>query len=374
MEALVLSCSTGGGHNAAAYAIKAALEEREWKVTFFDPYTLKSKKLSEGIAGAYLGLVGHSPAAFGRVYKIGSLYENAQDLLHLPNPLLIAQTRPSAFLAGYLKEHHFDVIICTHPFPGYMLTMLKRKRVPLPVTFLVATDYTCIPFEKEIETDYLIIGAPEITDEFLHGKYKEHQILPFGIPVNPAFTVYQKQEDLFQDFENRRIVLVAAGSMGLDSTFDLTQTLCSYFEKNEDVLIVTLCASNQQLKQKLEDLHLSNLCALGFTDKMAQLLQRASVYVTKPGGLSITEAAACGIPLVLIHPIPGCESRNADFFEKEGMALQAKDNLHAAILCRFLMDPKYGSLLVEAQKKALPQSAARHIAAFAELCVHKRKS
>lgn len=39
----------------------------------------------------------------------------------------------------------------------------------------------------------------------------------------------------------------------------------------------------------------------------------ADMIITKPGGLTVTEALACNIPLVIFDAIPGQEEENADF-------------------------------------------------------------
>jgi processive 1,2-diacylglycerol beta-glucosyltransferase len=56
---------------------------------------------------------------------------------------------------------------------------------------------------------------------------------------------------------------------------------------------------------------------------MHELLAIADLLVTKPGGLTVSEALARGVGLVLIHPIPGQEERNSDFLLEQGAAIKA---------------------------------------------------
>ena len=74
MEALILSCGTGGGHNAAGYAVKEELERRGHNVKMLDPYTLKGNHIDRLIDNAYIKLVQRVPLAFGAVYGLGNLY------------------------------------------------------------------------------------------------------------------------------------------------------------------------------------------------------------------------------------------------------------------------------------------------------------
>ena len=54
------------------------------------------------------------------------------------------------------------------------------------------------------------------------------------------------------------------------------------------------------------------------------LMHSADLFLTKPGGLSTSEAAACGTPMVLINTVAGCEAHNLDFFIKSGIAVTAE--------------------------------------------------
>ena len=78
MDALILSCSTGGGHNAAGTAIKEELEVRGHHVTMMDPYELVSHKLAEEVGNIYVKMVQHSPKLFGFVYSLGGIVRNKE--------------------------------------------------------------------------------------------------------------------------------------------------------------------------------------------------------------------------------------------------------------------------------------------------------
>jgi processive 1,2-diacylglycerol beta-glucosyltransferase len=50
----------------------------------------------------------------------------------------------------------------------------------------------------------------------------------------------------------------------------------------------------------------------------------SDLYLTKPGGLSTSEAIVKRLPMVLINAVPGCETRNFDFLTQCGVAMGAK--------------------------------------------------
>lgn len=49
-------------------------------------------------------------------------------------------------------------------------------------------------------------------------------------------------------------------------------------------------------------------------------MSAADCIITKPGGLTVSEAIAKGVPMVLVNPIPGQEERNVEFLLNNGMA------------------------------------------------------
>lgn len=76
MDTLILSCGTGGGHNAAARAVAEEMIRRGRRCTMLNPYTLHSKKLAERINCTYIKVATSAPGVFGAVYGAGQAYRN----------------------------------------------------------------------------------------------------------------------------------------------------------------------------------------------------------------------------------------------------------------------------------------------------------
>ena len=74
MEALILSCGTGGGHNMAGKAVADKLKNRGHTVTFMDPYQLVGKNTADHVGNLYIKLVQRSPKVFGWFYSMGESY------------------------------------------------------------------------------------------------------------------------------------------------------------------------------------------------------------------------------------------------------------------------------------------------------------
>ena len=129
MDALILSCSTGGGHNAAGFAIKEELEYRGHRVTMMDPYELVSHKLATEVGNVYVKMVQRSPKFFGFIYSLGSLVRKVPG----KSPVYYANIAVAKKLSIYLREHPVDVILMPHLYPAELITYLKKRGEKLPL-------------------------------------------------------------------------------------------------------------------------------------------------------------------------------------------------------------------------------------------------
>ena len=162
MDALILSCGTGGGHNSAGKAVLEELERRGHHVTMLNPYTLKSEKLSSGIDQTYISTVQHAPDAFGAVYKIGDLYRR----LPFRSPVYFVNHAMDSVMQEYFAEHHTDIVLMPHLFPAEIMTNMKLHGMQIPKTMFIATDYVCIPFTEETQCDAYVIPAADLAEDF----------------------------------------------------------------------------------------------------------------------------------------------------------------------------------------------------------------
>lgn len=362
MDTLILSCGTGGGHNSAGRAVEQALTARGHSVTFLDPFTLHGPRTAEAVNSAYISMAQRAPHAFGAAYALG----NAVRGLPGKSPVYYANRGMASILRQYLAQRPCDAIVMPHLFPAEVLTAMKRQGLPVPRTFFVATDYTCIPFTEETECDFYITPSPKLTEEFAGRGIPREKIFPLGIPVSRDFTNADRaaaRERLGLSPEERYI-LTAGGSIGAGSLRKAVETL---LECAPGARVAVICGSNRALYERLGR-DLGGRCqVLGLTDQMADHMAASDVFVSKPGGLSSTEAAILGTALIHLTPIPGCETRNMDFFAENGMCLPVthpKRQLPEA-LNRLSQEPERARLR-QNQRACIPQNAAESIADLIE--------
>ena len=121
----------------------------------------------------------------------------------------------------------------------------------------------------------------------------------------------------------------------------------------DDTEIIIVCGRNENMFNRLseDNRYLPNIHILGFTDRIPLLMDACDVLFTKPGGISSTEAMSKHIPMIHTAPIPGCETRNAEFFHYHGMSYSCTEAMHqvstAQRLCR---EPEYRKAMTGAQQ------------------------
>lgn len=372
MDSLILSCGTGGGHDSAAKAVIEAMLRRGHNAELLNPYTLKSDRLANGINKTYIATARHTPRTFGAVYKIGKAYQ------HLPfrSPVYFANHAMNAVLQEYIAKNHYDIAIMTHLFPAEILTNMKRHGIAVPKMIFVATDYVCTPFTEETECDAYVIPAEDLASDFIGRGIPEEKIYPFGIPTHSEFSENENQNAVKKRLgleENKKYILVAGGSMGGGKIEKAIAKLRSYFADKKEIGLIIVCGSHKALYEKLNAQNDPGITVVGYTDDMASYMKASDFFITKPGGLSSTEAAVCGIPVLHTSPIPGCENYNARYFSRNGMSIYG--NITENILRemeKILTNESVSSSMIACQKRRINPSAADDICRLAEnLIEHK---
>ena len=364
MKVLILSCNTGGGHNAAARAVAEAVRAHGDFAEILDYLCLAGNGVSRLVGDGYVEVVKKAPKAFGIAYHLGMAVSRCMR----KSPVYYANARMAGDLSEYLKEHQVDAIVMPHLYPAETLTYMKRKGMHLPLTVAVMTDYTCIPFWEETDCDYYVVPHKKLCTQIVKRGIPKEKLKVFGIPVSPKCKEERTKEQArfeLQMEQEKKYILIAAGSMGTKALFRMAELLV-YMQNDEERLIL-ICGNNQSLYKKLcrKYENRKTVRIVGYTDQMPLYLKACDVIFTKPGGLTSTEAAVCGIPIVHIKPIPGCETENRKFFRKLGMSISGKTVLGQAVNgIRLLNDQTKAQNMILAQKREINPDASEELYYF----------
>lgn len=311
MKVLILTASTGQGHNQAAESLRQTYSSKNYEVTTFDFISNEQRLENFLIVEAYEFLAKNLPNLYGRLYKLTD-----KKLSNKSITLLLKRIKNNVY--NKILEETPDIIIGTHPFAVKIISHLKKKnKIDIPFISVV-TDFKAHYTYVNPSVD-AYITASEYTKETLC-KYKipEKKIFPIGIPIREDFFKPNKVSK-----HEKFTILLMGGSMGLNAIEDVLKELM--YNPNE-IRIVVICGNNEILRQNLlnkytEVIENKTVEILGFTKNISYFMEEAHVLITKPGGLTVSEAIAKKLPLIIPFAIPGQEKENLDFLVKSGIAI-----------------------------------------------------
>jgi len=326
---LILHASVGAGHTRAAKAAAAALalEAPDANAVVVDALDLARPLFKKAYGDGYLKLVDRAPALFGWLFAATDKPPRGRAL---GDRLRRAVSRWGASdFTDLLERGDWDAVVSTHFLPPELIAALReggRFKAPL---LTVVTDYDAHRiWVHDPGARYCVAGLAAAASLRGHGVAAD-KISITGIPVDPAFSAPADRDAARRAFGlsgGYPVVVQSAGGHGVGPLEDGFRALLASTVPSE---IVVVCGRNQAAKEALGRLRPPSrhrVRIVGFTDKMRELMSVADLLVTKPGGLTVSEALACGLPMVLINPIPGQEERNADYLLENGAAVKANSS------------------------------------------------
>lgn len=357
---LIMSASTGGGHNRAARAIKEELESRtignmSIECEIVDSLKLVNNTMDKVISRGYEKSALYTPKAYGSVYRFSETTIASKNEFKT-NPLTSLMARKFKHL---LNESTPDLIIGTHPFPMIALSTLKKNnnihslsrsesfykstKVDIPPMISVLTDYTTHSTWIQNEIDYYIVGHEYVKELLVYEGVDSEKVKAFGIPVEKSFLSHRDRETVLTELglsPEKLTVLLMGGSFGAGN---IKETLEDLITIDRDFQILVITGRNEHLKDKLSKMldstiHNKNICLLGYTNKMNDILASIDVLISKPGGLTTTEALLNDVPMIVPYFIPGQEEENLDFLTNCGAALRTTKKYSLPVLLKVLID------------------------------------
>ena len=342
MRILIFTAATGGGHKRTAKAMEEYFELRlpNSQVQVVDAIKEVNKLVDKIVCGSYEFMATKAP----EIYRL--FYEQTQkEGRDVSKPLSAMACKG---LMASITTFDPDIIITTHPFAAEMVSFLKkRNKIDIPLLSIM-TDYG--PHRAYLATgvDAYVVPAPECVEPMVELGVARKRIFPLGIPVFQVFHPVEDEElpALRKKLELRSdpdvpTLLMMAGSFGVSNIMEIYNSLMTM---PEPLQLVIITGKNKKLYNafiKKTKNAPKPVKLIYFTDVVQEYMQASDLIITKPGGLTITEAIACNLPMVLFNAIPGQEEDNALFLSKRGMAVQIwKDQDGAEVIRRLLQHPE----------------------------------
>ena len=328
---LILTASTGAGHNQVAKTLEQELSSRGHEVKRVDFIREQSKVLELLVEDGYDVLANKFPETYGRLYNISN-----REWIHgrFAKMVVAAEYRRAKQL---VLNYQPDLIIGTHTFAVSVFNRLKAKGHYRGPFVSVVTDFEAHYAYIGKEVDLYITGSDFTNESLVDKGISPDRIKNIGIPVHPKFyqplNISKSEDDLFT-------VLLMGGSMGLEP---MKKAFVNLLNMDRQLKLYVVCGTNKTLKKELDQLvDLSNskldIEILGFTEKVHELMELSDVIITKPGGLTVSESLIKKIPMIVPYFIPGQEAENLDFLTLVNIAVEVRDVKRVSKIVAYLMD------------------------------------
>jgi processive 1,2-diacylglycerol beta-glucosyltransferase len=335
--------TAGAGHRRAAEALAECLRVRHpsQPVACEDWLARAPGWLRHTYPGTYRQLVQYGPRLWAGAYAALDTpagYRATQPLRHAWNMATarrwvrwIVQTQP-------------PVAAVTHFFPADVLAALRRQGRWRGRLIVVVTDLHPHRFWLSPGADAIVVANEAAKQTCVQAGCDPERVRVIGIPVGGLFAPPGDRAAVRRALgldPDRGTVLLAGGGMGVGPIAQVAEGLSRIAGTIPwGLQVIVVCGENAALAERLRRATAGGPIPVhvhGFTNQMAAMMQASDLLVTKPGGLTVMEALAVGVPMVLCGGIPGQEQGNADYLLTHGAAVQAADAAGAVEAVRGLL-------------------------------------
>lgn len=315
MKILVIHASAGAGHMKAAEAILNGLKKHTThEAVLVDAldysYPFFKKMYREG----YFFLISKIPLAWAVFFGI----------LDIPilQPLVRLGRRIYNFLNTqklhkYLIKENFDCIISAHFMPNEVASALKQRGKITSKIITVVTDYDVHRIWLAKNIDQYCVASSWTKEKLIKMGIDASKVHFTGIPTDEKFSKEYDVAKLKKELglkENMFTVLIATGSFGMGPIEEIIDTL-------EGFQVIAVCGHNKDLYERLVKKNLPNVKPCPLIKNMFELMAVSNAMITKPGGLSISEALVCSLPMIFFSAIPGQEANNIKVLSYSGVGI-----------------------------------------------------
>jgi len=317
---LHVAVSASSGHHRASRAIARTITQFDPRahVVSVDAFEYTSRFVRWAISHTYLSLIRHQPDVWEYLYDNPRVHRQ----VHYFRALL------HRYHAGKLKRLldtvRPDVIACTQAYPCGIVADFKKHyglRVPLVG---VLTDYAPHIYWFHDTVDAYVVPSEQVKRRFVMRGVAPDKVRVLGIPIDPGFLEPVDRLATARAFGlnlEQPVILVMGGGTGFGQLREIVLNLDTLPYPCQ---LVIAAGTNRALLAWLHTQRFRHrVLPLGYTEEIPRLMSIATLLVSKPGGMTTSEALARHLPLVIVNPIPGQEAYNARYLLSQGAAVQA---------------------------------------------------
>jgi processive 1,2-diacylglycerol beta-glucosyltransferase len=334
---LILTASYGSGHNVAAQSLAAAFAAAGIDARVVDHFReLVHPAFERASRALYYTALRHAPAAWGLAYAAG-------DRMRSDALLTFGITRVGAGrLAALLRSLAPDAVVTVHATPAVVMASLAERGLAVPPHTTVVTDFVAHSQWIAGHVDRYCVAAEEVKHDFVARGIAPERVVVTGVPLRPEFAAPLDSATARTALglsSRRPVVLAMAGAHGsFGHVHDVARALAQAPRPLQGIIVTGQDRRMERIVGKITAGR--GIRCYGFVSDIRRLMAAADILVTKAGGMTLAEAMAVELPLVLYGSLPGQERRNERFASRNGMALVASSRRQLGpVLERALDDP-----------------------------------
>lgn len=324
---LILSANFGDGHKQVANAINESIEYSLPNVEpiMVDIMEWVHPNIYQTSYYVYKEFIKKLPRVYGYFYRktqVKSIFSN------LLNSLFSFGMRS---MLEIIQRTQPTVIVSTYPFAAGIISKLKEHGlIDIPAVTIV-TDYSDHSCWIHSLTDEYVVGSKQVREQLISHGVESCKITDTGIPVRYIFNQFHSREPLAikygLDPEKFTLLVMGGGDGFIGKGLSTLQSLESI---SDSLQVIIVCGRNNKLRDRLEaQLATSKheILLMGYCRDIHELMAISDLMISKPGGVTTSEAMAMELPLLIYKPLPGQEEDNTDYLLGAGLAFFARDEI-----------------------------------------------
>ncbi len=355
MKAGIFHANAGLGHRKIAEIIHQELLDRglsEADVICEDALDSTAAIFRSVYPAVYYYSVKYTPGSWGWSYELF-------DKPFWSKALHPVRTTANRFFGGSLLQRIVDekpeVLIFTHFLSAELFSRAKMEGRIQSKLITVITDFYPHSFWVNPGTDLYWVMSEEGKKDLEKRGVPSDRIIAGGIPVGRAFLPQGRRAETLQKWNfksDKFTILITSGSFGLGPTGEILKELAAFSDR---IQVFVVCGNNQDTEKELKAQTFPFPCQVfGFVNFMPDLMEASDLMIAKSGGSTTCESLAKGLPMVVLKPIPGQETRNANLLKERNASFFMEDAHEIKTILQSIFD--YPQVLAD-KKKAIESLA-----------------
>ena len=321
---VLMYISKVSGHRQATVAISKSLKKLlpDSDILSINGFGYNYPVLENVVNAAYMGVIRHTPKVWDY------LYDNPRVVKRSANLRKFLNKSSHKKLDKLFKEFQSDTVICSQAFPCSMVADYKITKGIKMTVIGVLTDWAPHSYWINEGVDYYVVPSEDTKERFIKKGVPASKIRVLGIPIRYKFAERLDKRKVKEELGLDPFVptvLIMGGGQGMGPMKEAVKSLMAL---PMALQFIVVAGANRKLFKWLAKAAKSSpkkLVYYDYANNVDELMEAATIIVTKPGGMTTSECLAKGVPMVIINPLPGQEVRNTDFLLEKGIAARVHD-------------------------------------------------